>query len=146
MTVKKKDLHPRDIDAFWLQRQLSRFYDDAIVSQKKADEVLEILKVCLMFCLPWDFYLTCRIFIHFRHVMNYLSAFNRLPAMIENARTSWCCCWALTPSISSKSSVNTVAWVSQWRWPMSFEIVGSCDCEVLNHLLCVYVQSSTAPC
>lgn len=46
MTVKKKDLHPRDIDAFWLQRQLSRFYDDAIVSQKKADEVLEILKVC----------------------------------------------------------------------------------------------------
>lgn len=50
MTVKKKDLHPRDIDAFWLQRQLSRFYDDAIVSQKKADEVLEILKVCLSPC------------------------------------------------------------------------------------------------
>uniref|UniRef100_A0A8C5WQV4 Brr2 N-terminal helicase PWI domain-containing protein n=1 Tax=Laticauda laticaudata TaxID=8630 RepID=A0A8C5WQV4_LATLA len=44
MCSKKKDLHPRDIDAFWLQRQLSRFYDDAIVSQKKADEVLEILK------------------------------------------------------------------------------------------------------
>uniref|UniRef100_A0A667XIR0 U5 small nuclear ribonucleoprotein 200 kDa helicase n=1 Tax=Myripristis murdjan TaxID=586833 RepID=A0A667XIR0_9TELE len=44
MTTKKKDLHPRDIDAFWLQRQLSRFYDDAIVSQKKADEVLDILK------------------------------------------------------------------------------------------------------
>uniref|UniRef100_A0A671XYS1 U5 small nuclear ribonucleoprotein 200 kDa helicase n=1 Tax=Sparus aurata TaxID=8175 RepID=A0A671XYS1_SPAAU len=32
MTVKKKDLHPRDIDAFWLQRQLSRFYDDAILT------------------------------------------------------------------------------------------------------------------
>ena len=45
MSSKKKDLHPRDIDAFWLQRQLSRVYDDAIVSQKKADEVLEILKV-----------------------------------------------------------------------------------------------------
>ncbi|KFV65632.1 U5 small nuclear ribonucleoprotein 200 kDa helicase, partial [Dryobates pubescens] len=43
MSSKKKDLHPRDIDAFWLQRQAS-FYDDAIVSQKKADEVLEILK------------------------------------------------------------------------------------------------------
>lgn len=55
MTVKKKDLHPRDIDAFWLQRQLSRFYDDAIVSQKKADEVLEILKVCLTFRLLWAF-------------------------------------------------------------------------------------------
>lgn len=51
MSVKKKDLHPRDIDAFWLQRQLSRFYDDAIVSQKKADEVLEILKVCRTSCL-----------------------------------------------------------------------------------------------
>lgn len=56
MTNKKKDLHPRDIDAFWLQRQLSRFYDDAIVSQKKADEVLEILKVKylsppFLFCL-----------------------------------------------------------------------------------------------
>lgn len=51
MTVKKKDLHPRDIDAFWLQRQLSRFYDDAIVSQKKADEVLEILKVL------WSFFM-----------------------------------------------------------------------------------------
>ena len=54
MSAKKKDLHPRDIDAFWLQRQLSRFYDDAIVSQKKADEVLEILKVrsvCLSACL-----------------------------------------------------------------------------------------------
>lgn len=55
MTVKKKDLHPRDIDAFWLQRQLSRFYDDAIVSQKKADEVLEILKVSLIFSLLWLF-------------------------------------------------------------------------------------------
>lgn len=49
MTNKKKELHPRDIDAFWLQRQLSRFYDDAIVSQKKADEVLEILKVKMAF-------------------------------------------------------------------------------------------------
>lgn len=48
MTAKKKELHPRDIDAFWLQRQLSRFYDDAIISQKKADEVLEILKVCFI--------------------------------------------------------------------------------------------------
>lgn len=54
MSSKKKDLHPRDIDAFWLQRQLSRFYDDAIVSQKKADEVLEILKVWPVscFCVP----------------------------------------------------------------------------------------------
>jgi len=42
--AKDKDLHPRDIDAYWLQRNLSKVYDDAIMSQKKAEEVLEILK------------------------------------------------------------------------------------------------------
>lgn len=60
MSAKKKDLHPRDIDAFWLQRQLSRFYDDAIVSQKKADEVLEILKVSSPLGIPFVFqFLPC---------------------------------------------------------------------------------------
>ncbi|XP_035672627.1 U5 small nuclear ribonucleoprotein 200 kDa helicase-like [Branchiostoma floridae] len=39
-----KDLHPRDIDAYWLQRQLGKIYDDPIVSQKRAEEILEILK------------------------------------------------------------------------------------------------------
>lgn len=66
MTVKKKDLHPRDIDAFWLQRQLSRFYDDAIVSQKKADEVLEILKVRLSPCSLWIFYFKPDAYVFFR--------------------------------------------------------------------------------
>ena len=42
--TKHKELHPRDIDAYWLQRELSKFYDDAMVSQKKAEEVLDILK------------------------------------------------------------------------------------------------------
>ncbi|TRZ02195.1 hypothetical protein DNTS_030428 [Danionella cerebrum] len=46
MMAKKKDLHPRDIDAFWLQRQLSRFYNDAIVSQKKADETASDDREC----------------------------------------------------------------------------------------------------
>ena len=46
------DLHLRDIDAFWLQRQLSRFYDDANVSQKKGKEVLEILKVGSLSAAP----------------------------------------------------------------------------------------------
>ncbi|XP_070541263.1 U5 small nuclear ribonucleoprotein 200 kDa helicase-like [Ptychodera flava] len=41
---KKKELHPRDIDAFWLQRQLRKFYDDPNVSQTKSAEVLDILK------------------------------------------------------------------------------------------------------
>lgn len=42
--TKFKSLHPLDIDAHWLQRRLSKYYDDATVSQKKAKEVLEILK------------------------------------------------------------------------------------------------------
>ena len=40
-----KGLHPRDIDAFWLQRKLSKYYDDPVVAQARAGEVLEILKV-----------------------------------------------------------------------------------------------------
>ena len=34
-----------DIDAHWLQRQLSKYYTDANMSAKLAEEVLEILKV-----------------------------------------------------------------------------------------------------
>ncbi|PSN46005.1 putative U5 small nuclear ribonucleoprotein 200 kDa helicase [Blattella germanica] len=41
---KEKSLHPLDIDAYWLQRRLSKFYDDAMVSQAKAAEVLSVLR------------------------------------------------------------------------------------------------------
>lgn len=41
---KEKPLHPLDIDAYWLQRQLSKIYDDAMVSQAKAGEVLNVLR------------------------------------------------------------------------------------------------------
>ena len=37
-------LHPRQIDAYWLQRELNREYNDAVLSQTKAAEVLQILK------------------------------------------------------------------------------------------------------
>lgn len=40
---KKKGLQPRDIDAYWLQRSLGKFYQDPIVAQQKSREVLEIL-------------------------------------------------------------------------------------------------------
>lgn len=40
---KEKSLHPLDIDAYWLQRRLSKIYDDAMVSQAKATEVLNVL-------------------------------------------------------------------------------------------------------
>lgn len=38
-------IHPREIDAFWLQRNLSKAYDDPVVAQQKAADVLKILKV-----------------------------------------------------------------------------------------------------
>lgn len=41
---KEKSLHPLDIDAYWLQRRLSKIYDDAMVSQAKATEVLNVLR------------------------------------------------------------------------------------------------------
>ncbi|KAK9891555.1 hypothetical protein WA026_015516 [Henosepilachna vigintioctopunctata] len=41
---KEKSLHPLDIDAYWLQRKLSKIYDDAMISQAKAAEVLNVLK------------------------------------------------------------------------------------------------------
>uniref|UniRef100_V5HTE9 U5 small nuclear ribonucleoprotein 200 kDa helicase n=2 Tax=Ixodes ricinus TaxID=34613 RepID=V5HTE9_IXORI len=42
-----KGLHPREIDAYWLQRKLSKFYDDPVVAQTKAGEVLDILKTAV---------------------------------------------------------------------------------------------------
>lgn len=33
-----------DIDAYWLQRKLSKIYDDAMISQAKATEVLNVLR------------------------------------------------------------------------------------------------------
>lgn len=41
---KEKKLHPLDIDAYWLQRKLSKFYSDPMVSQARAGEVLQILR------------------------------------------------------------------------------------------------------
>ncbi|CAH2236759.1 jg14251 [Pararge aegeria aegeria] len=42
---KRRDtiLHPMDIDAYWLQRRLSRHFPDAMVSQAKSSEVLRAL-------------------------------------------------------------------------------------------------------
>ncbi|XP_028179425.1 putative U5 small nuclear ribonucleoprotein 200 kDa helicase, partial [Ostrinia furnacalis] len=45
MSAKRRDttLHPMDIDAYWLQRRLSRHFPDAMVSQGKSSEVLRAL-------------------------------------------------------------------------------------------------------
>ena len=39
------DLDVHDIDAHWLQRELGKFYDDANVSQQRAAEVLDLLRI-----------------------------------------------------------------------------------------------------
>ena len=39
------DLNVKDIDAHWLQRELGKFYEDANVSQKLAEDVLELLQI-----------------------------------------------------------------------------------------------------
>ena len=39
-----KGLHPHDIDAYWLQRQLHKYYSDPMMAQGKAQEVLSILR------------------------------------------------------------------------------------------------------
>ena len=41
---KTKALTPHQIDAFWLQRKLSKVYDDPTQAQTKVKEVLDILK------------------------------------------------------------------------------------------------------
>ncbi|VDM65738.1 unnamed protein product, partial [Strongylus vulgaris] len=46
--AKKDALHPRDIDAHWIQRSLAKFFNDPIVAQQKVTEVLSILKVGLL--------------------------------------------------------------------------------------------------
>ena len=40
----KDKLDPRQIDAYWLQRELSKFYDDAMTSLKRSQEVMEVLE------------------------------------------------------------------------------------------------------
>jgi pre-mRNA-splicing helicase BRR2 len=41
---KDRGLHPRDIDAYWLQRKLSKYYNDPLEAQNMAQKVLAILK------------------------------------------------------------------------------------------------------
>ncbi|TRY69287.1 hypothetical protein TCAL_05639 [Tigriopus californicus] len=40
-------LHPSDIDAHWLQRELAKYFPDANVSQQKSKEVLEVLDAAM---------------------------------------------------------------------------------------------------
>ncbi|KII64997.1 U5 small nuclear ribonucleoprotein helicase [Thelohanellus kitauei] len=42
--TRSESINPWDIDAYWLQREINKFYNDAEFSHKKSKEVLEILK------------------------------------------------------------------------------------------------------
>ena len=46
----EEELSVHRIDAFWLQRELNKFYNDAEVSQEKSVEVLDALKVRGLVC------------------------------------------------------------------------------------------------
>lgn len=41
---KSKSLQPYEIDAFWLQRKLSKIYEDPTQAQTKVREIIDILK------------------------------------------------------------------------------------------------------
>lgn len=43
-SAKSNRLQAHEIDAFWLQRKLSKIYDDPTQAQSKVREVLDILK------------------------------------------------------------------------------------------------------
>ena len=49
----EEELNVHQIDAFWLQRELNKFYNDAEVSQEKSVEVLEALKVLILILLRY---------------------------------------------------------------------------------------------
>ena len=58
MGKAEKALRPHDIDAFWLQRELRKYYDDPMTAQTKANEVLQILKV-IGRCWYFSFFFFC---------------------------------------------------------------------------------------
>ncbi|KAK5965871.1 U5 small nuclear ribonucleoprotein helicase [Trichostrongylus colubriformis] len=78
--TKKDVLHPRDIDAHWIQRSLAKFFNDPIVAQQKVTEVLSILKdsaddrECenkLVLLLGFDHFDFIRILRQHRHMVLY---------------------------------------------------------------------------
>lgn len=73
-------LHPREIDAYWMQRKLSKYFDDPVQAQSKAAEVLKILKIArdenevetqLIVLLGFDLFDFIRILRHHRKMILY---------------------------------------------------------------------------
>ncbi|XP_052757266.1 putative U5 small nuclear ribonucleoprotein 200 kDa helicase [Galleria mellonella] len=81
-TQKRRDtvLHPMDIDAYWLQRRLSRHFPDAMVSQAKSSEVLKALADAaddrdlenrLVLLLGYDCFDFVKVLNKYRHMILY---------------------------------------------------------------------------
>lgn len=77
---KDAKIHPREIDAHWLQRKLSKYIDDPVTAQSKAAEVLKILKVArddhevetqLIVLLGFDMFDFIKILRHYRLMIVY---------------------------------------------------------------------------
>lgn len=72
-------LNPRDIDAYWLQRKLSKSFEDAVEARNKANEVLEILKTSeggdmenkLLRCLGFNLFDVIKLLRDHRHMILY---------------------------------------------------------------------------
>lgn len=77
---KELKIHPREVDAYWLQRKLSKYFDDPVVAQSKAAEVLKILKIArddhevetqLIVLLGFDMFEFIKILRHYRDMILY---------------------------------------------------------------------------
>lgn len=52
------DLDPLSIDAFWLQRQLNKFYDDAVVSKMTCSVLSVLVLLALLHKFPGKYFHT----------------------------------------------------------------------------------------
>lgn len=84
VAVDATKVSPRDVDAYWLQRQLSAYSKDAVETQKLADSALSVLQVSLFYT---------------HH--GFVSYAFRMRKMIATAKTNWCRFLVLTSSSSS---------------------------------------------
>ena len=87
-------LNPRDIDAFWLQRKLSKSFEDAVEARNKANEVLDILKTSeggdmenkLLRCLGFNLFDVIKLLRDHRHMILYCTLLASSQTMAEKNR------------------------------------------------------------
>lgn len=87
-----RTLEPREVDAYWLQRQLSKYYSDALTSQQIAKDVLEVLvsskdnRECenrLVQMLNYDKFDLVKLFTRYRFLIYYGTKLGQAPSETE---------------------------------------------------------------